>query len=59
MVVNKIMKILCSGLLLLFCIIEAGAQTIMNGKVTVSNLAVSRTEDKLSYRWISMFRLWK
>ena len=45
--VKKIMKILCGSLLLLLSIMEAEAQTIMNGKVTVSNLAVSRTEDKL------------
>lgn len=44
---NKIMKTLYIGLLLLFCLQEAAAQSMVDGNVTVSELAVSRSEDKL------------
>ena len=44
---NRTTKILCSSLLFLLLMIGAKAQTIMGGNVTVSDLAVSRSEDKL------------
>ena len=40
-------KILCMGLSSLLCSMGAEAQTIMKNNVSVSNLAVSRTENKL------------
>ena len=44
---NRTTKIFCSSLLFLLLMMEAKAQTIMGGNVTVSDLAVSRSEDKL------------
>ena len=44
---NRITKIFCSSLLFLLLMMGAKAQTIMGGNVTVSDLAVSRSEDKL------------
>lgn len=44
---NRTTKILCSSLLFLLLMMGAKAQTIMGGNVTVSDLAVSRSEDKL------------
>ncbi len=44
---NTIAKLFCSSLLLLSSATGAQAQTIMNGNVTVSDLAVSRSGDKL------------
>ena len=43
---DRTTKILCSGPILLL-MIGAKAQTIMGGNVTVFDLAVSRSEDKL------------
>lgn len=40
-------KILCMGLSSLLCSMGAEAQTIMKNNISVSNLAVSRTENKL------------
>ena len=45
--INRIMKTLYSSLLLLLCGMSSIAQTVMDGKVTVSDLAVSRSKDKL------------
>ena len=44
---NRTTKIFCSSLLFLLLMMGAKAQTIMGGNVTVSDLAVSRSEDKL------------
>lgn len=44
---NRTTKIFYSSLLFLLLMMEAKAQTIMGGNVTVSDLAVSRSEDKL------------
>ena len=44
---NKIIKRFCCSLLLLFYIIGAKAQIIMDGDIKVSDLAASRSEDKL------------
>ena len=49
---NRTTKILCSSLLFLLLMIGAKDQTIMGGNVTVSDLAVSRSEDKL---FVSMY----
>lgn len=44
---NVISKILFFGLSLLPTVRQTTAQPILDGRVTVSNLAVSRAEDKL------------
>ncbi len=44
---NRIAVIVCCGLFSLLGVLPAKGQTIMNGQVTVQNLSVSRSDDKL------------